>query len=233
MNTLRASITIMTALLMLSPIFATSAPGLSTVVHVEDASGEALPDVVVLLNPGEPYRSVAFLTNRHGEVTVSGLDCKPCLVTAMDPRNLFMSKTTEFNSSTQSVNLRLPVRPIIDRLSDPSAISVVLRVMGANGRPLRDAEIVLHDKSMTMEDNNFTLLKSSEKGLVNLKLPAGEYVVATSVAGSFLETTFQINPAARRDCSEKMTKCLISAAERARFGAVIAVHFSGDGNGTQ
>ncbi len=224
MNTLHTSKT--TAMIMLSAVFATSAPRPSTVVRVEDASGAPLADAVVLVNPGEQYRSLALVTNRGGEATVSDLDCKPCVVTAMDPRHLFASKTTEFESGTPVVSLLLSVRPIIDRVRNLSAVKVTLKITGIGGTPLRDAEIVLRDGLMTMDDNNFMMLKSNQKGLVTAELSPGEYVIATRVAGRFLEATFQINPAARRHCSEEMTKCLISSARRTPPGMLIAVHFS-------
>jgi hypothetical protein len=48
----------------------------STVIRVLDASGvEGIAGVVLLVNPGDARKSVAFVTNAQGEATTHDLQC--------------------------------------------------------------------------------------------------------------------------------------------------------------
>lgn len=206
------------AAILLSTAIAASATARSTVVHVQDSSGAAMADAVVLVNPGERHKSLALVTDRGGDVALPATRCEPCVVTAIDPRQLFQSKTTEIEGNPPLVTLVLPVRPIVDRAGDPTAMKTTLEITAPDGKPLRHARVIIRSQVVTMEDNSFTAVTSGRDGLIALMLPPGDYVAASFMKGGFLEATFQVAPDVQERCSEKRTECLLSAARRAAPG---------------
>src|SRR2546423_4004548 len=58
----------------------------ATIIKVLDATGvEGVAGVVLLINPGDTRKSVAFVTNGRGEAITNGLQCAICTVSAFDP----------------------------------------------------------------------------------------------------------------------------------------------------
>lgn len=202
-------------------------PVRSTVVRVLDPSGAPYADAVVLVNPGHTAHSIALVTDRSGTVTLPRLECKVCLVTAIDPRRLFFDKTTEFESGTASVALTLPgVRPIVDTVTDLAAIHLSVQVKGADGTPLAKQAIVVRKRVGTMEDNTFTVVTTDLEGQISLKLRPGEYVLASLVNGRFLEAPLNLAPAVKRKCSEAESDCYIANVVRNPLPAHLAVRLA-------
>ncbi|MGH9716215.1 MAG: hypothetical protein ACRD4R_05730 [Candidatus Acidiferrales bacterium] len=190
-------------------------PGGSTVIRVTDPSGAPYADAVLLVNPGQPAYSIALVTDRSGTATLPRLNCKVCVVTAMDPRRLFFDKTTEFEGGAPSVTVTLPgVRPIQDIVSEPGAIKVSVQVKGPDGMALADRAVVIRKSVGTMEDNTFGVGSTDRKGRIVLERRPGEYVLASLVNGRFLEATLNLAPAVKRKCSDEESDCYIANVVR-------------------
>lgn len=198
--------------------------GGSTVVRVLDPSGAPYADAVLLVNPGQVAHSIALVTDRSGTATLPRLNCRVCVVTAMDPRRLFFDKTTEVESGTPSVTLALPgVRPVVDVMFDPKAMRVSVQVKGAAGAALVKQAVVVRRKVGTVEDNTFSVGTTDSKGWLSLKLRPGQYVLASLVNGKFLEAPLNLAPAVKRKCSEVEADCYIANARHNPLPVRLAV----------
>lgn len=185
------------------------------VVRVLDPSTAPMAGVVLLVNPGRPLDSLALITDSRGYATLPDLDCKACVITAMDPRRLFFSTTTEFEGEARSVTLVLPVRPVVNILFLPGSIRATVQVNGPDGRPLPGQAVLVRPKVEAMEDNWFYVDTTDHKGRVSIKLRPGEYVLASLVNGKFLEAPLNLALNVKQECSERQVRCLIADAPRA------------------
>jgi hypothetical protein len=204
-------------------------PGGSTVVRVLDASGAPYANAVVLVNPGWYGDSIALVTGRSGTATLPSLDCKVCVVTAIDPRRMFLDKTTEFEGGTPSVTLTLRVRPVIDIMFDPKAIKVDVQVKAPDGKAIAERPVLVRKKVGTMEDNTFSVGRTDRQGRISLKLRPGQYVLASLVSGRFLEAPLNLEPAVKRKCSEVESDCYIANAARHPLPAHLTVRLAPPG----
>jgi hypothetical protein len=194
------------------PVEATSS---SISVRVLDPSQtEGIPGAVVLLNPGDVHKSRAFVTDRSGNVSIPDVDCKFCIVTAMDPRQLFQNATTQFQGGAASVTLVLPVRPIIDTLWQPGSIKLAVRVADRDGSRLPNQAVLVRKEVETIENHSFSVLTTDSRGLITIELPPGEYVLASLVHGEFLEAPLSLDPEVRDKCSKVEARCFLDAAGR-------------------
>jgi hypothetical protein len=204
--------------------------GGSTVIRVLDRSGAPYAGVVVLVNPGWQGDSVALVTGRSGTATLPKLDCKVCVVTAIDPRRMFLDKTTEFEGGTPSVTLALRRRPVIDVVLDPKAVKVDVQVNAPDGRALADRPVVLRKKVGTIKDNAFSVVNTDRKGQISFNLRPGDYVLASLVNGRFLEAPLNLAPAVRRKCSDVESDCYIANVARNPLPAHLAVRLAPPGS---
>jgi len=218
------------ALVMSGGAVSGARPGGSTVVRVLDMSGAPYAGVVVLVNPGWQGDSIALVTDQNGTATLPKLGCKVCVVTAIDPRRMFLDKTTEFEGGTPSVTLALHPRPVIDVMFDPEAVKVDVQVKAPDGKALAEQDVVLRKKVGTIEDNAFSILKTNRKGRISLKLRPGDYVLASFVNGRFLEAPLNLAPTVKRRCSEAESDCYIANVVRNPLPAHIAVRLAPPGH---
>ena len=218
------------ALAMSGVVASGGRPGGPTVVRVLDSSGAPYADAVVLVNPGWHGDSIALVTDRGGRATLPKLDCKVCVVTAMDPRRLFFDKTTEFESGAPSVTMTLRVRPVIDIMFDPKAIKADVQVKAPDGKAIAEQAVVVRKSVGTMADNTFSVGTTDRKGRISLKLRPGEYVLASLVNGRFLEAPLNLASAVKRKCSEAESDCYIANVVRNPLPAHLAVRLAPPGD---
>lgn len=195
----------------LAVILKGSSLGAETVVRVVDPGGTGIADVVLLVNPGASYKSVALVTDAHGKATVPNLGCKVCLVTAMDPRMGFSDKTTEFQAGARSLTMVLGIRPVIDAVP-LGTMKVRIKVQGTDGMPLRHQTVVFRDAVGSMRNNCFYTLSTDSKGMITRWISPGDYVLASLVDGKFLEAPLHFETKIQRECSERAGDCLIAKA---------------------
>ncbi|HUY80765.1 MAG TPA: hypothetical protein VMU92_03495 [Acidobacteriaceae bacterium] len=185
----------------------------STVIRVLDASGvEGIAGVVLLVNPGDARKSVAFVTNAQGEAITHDLQCEICTISAFDPRGLFASRTTEFSSSSSSFSLVMQLRPLIDTVGDPKAVSIELVINDSKGEPLAQKNVVIRPTVMTLENNRVSVQKTDSTGHVNVQLRAGDYTVGVLNGGTASEVRFEIAPT-KKLCSSGRTTCIVATPQ--------------------
>jgi len=180
----------------------------STIIRVLDASGvEGIAGIVLLVNPGDARKSEAFVTNAQGEAITHGLQCEICTVSAFDPRGLFTSRTTEFSSSSSSFSFVMQLRPLIDTVGDPKAVSIELVIHDSKGDPLTQQNVVIRPLVMTLENNRVSVERTDATGRVAVQLRAGGYAVGTLSGGSASEVRFEIMTA-KEHCSGGAVTCI-------------------------
>lgn len=209
----RWEVKLVAAILLAIPALASRPGGGSTTVRVLDPSGAAMAGAVLLVNPRYDIDSLAVITDAQGRATLPALGCRICVITAIDPRRLFLSTTTEFEGGAPSVTLVMPVRPTENRI-DLAAIHVSLRVSDHDGKLLRNRTVVVRNKVETMENNWFSVLTIDSSGRISLELDPGEYVVASPVRGKFLEAPLHLAVGVMRKCSQREGDCLSAYAAR-------------------
>jgi len=188
----------------------------STVIRVLDASGvEGIAGVVLLVNPGDARKSVAFVTNAQGEAITHDLQCEICTISAFDPRGLFASRTTEFSSSSSSVSLVMQLGPLIDTVGDPKAVSIELVINNSKGEPLAQKNVVIRPTVMTLENNRVSVQETDSTGHVNAQLRAGDYAVGVLNGDTASEVRFEIAPA-KEQCSSGTTTCIVASPQSRR-----------------
>jgi hypothetical protein len=182
-----------------------------TVVRVLDASQvEGIAGAVVLINLGSPQDSKAFAADKNGIAYISDLNCSTCVITAIDPRGLFFSKTTEFDRQSSSVTLILQLRPVIDKLGEPGAIFVNIAIHDQSGAAMVNRDIVVRPREMTLtpESNRFYKFTTDSKGQNKARLIPGDYSVAMLVDGKVLEAPSSIAVERSRRCADVEKKRL-------------------------
>jgi hypothetical protein len=188
----------------------------TTVIRVLDASGvEGIAGVVLLVNPGDARKSEAFVTNAQDEAITHGLQCEICTISAFDPRGLFASRTTEFSSSSSSFSLVMQLRPLIDTVGDPKAVSVELVIHDSKGGLLAQQNVVIRPTVMTLENNRVSVQKTDSTGHVNAQLRAGNYAVGVLNGDTASEVGFEIAPA-KEQCSSGTTTCIVASPQSSR-----------------
>jgi hypothetical protein len=199
------------AIWIVSTSIVTMAENTATLVRVLDVTesqGDA--GVVLLVNPDRALNSRAFITDADGRASVPHLNCSICTITAMDPTGSFFDKTTEFDSRSKSVTIILQLRPVIDRVFDPGAIEVSVRVDGPSGEPLPKQQVVFRPTVMTLDANWFFKVTTDPNGMAAAQLPPGEYTVATFLGGKPWEAPFRVAEGNSK-CAEKVRKCIDSS----------------------
>ncbi|HWB95469.1 MAG TPA: hypothetical protein VG672_02170 [Bryobacteraceae bacterium] len=182
----------------------------STLIKVLDASGvEGVAGVVLLVNPGDARTSEAFVTNARGEATANRLRCAICTISAFDPRGLFASRTAEFSSSSSSFSLVLQLRPLIDTVGDPKAVSMELVIHDPKGKPLAQQDVVIRPAVMTLEGNKVSLQRTDTTGRLTVHLRAGQYAVAAVTRDTASEARFEI-VSSKGQCSEGAGTCVVA-----------------------
>lgn len=191
---------------------ASSAQTSSTVIRVLDPSElEGIAGVILLINPGDYRKSRALVTDTKGDATARDLNCAICTVTALDPRGLFVSRTTEFSASSHLFRLVLAIQPLIDIVGDPKAISIDLAINDSKGQPLTQHDVVIRPTLLTLEESNRLFLQSTgPKGHVSVRLRAGTYTVATLNRDTVSEAQFEITTAKER-CSGSTVTCIVAS----------------------
>ncbi len=182
----------------------------STLIKVVDASGvEGVAGIVLLVNPGDARKSEAFVTNTRGEATANGLQCAICTISAFDAHGLFASQTAEFSSSSSSVSLTLQLRPLIDTVDDPKAVSIELVIHDPKGKPLAQQDVVIRPAVLTLEDNRVSLQRTDTTGKLTVHLRAGQYAVAMMSGDVPSEVRFEI-VASKEQCSDRAGTCVVA-----------------------
>lgn len=188
----------------------------STVIRVLDASGvEGIAGVVLLVNPGDARKSVAFVTNAQGEATTHDLQCEVCTISAFDPRGLFASRTTEFSSSSPSLSLVMQLRPLIDTVGDPKAVSIELVIKDSKDEPLAQKNVVIRPTVMTLENNRTSVQRTDSTGHVNVQLRAGDYAVGVLNGDTASDVGFEIVPV-KEQCSSGTATCIVATPQSSR-----------------
>jgi hypothetical protein len=188
----------------------------TTVIRVLDASGvEGIAGAVLLVNPGDARKSVAFVTDAQGEAITHDLQCEICVVSAFDPRGLFSSRTTEFSGSSSSFRMLMQLRPLIDTAGDPKAVFIELVINNSKGEPLVRQNVVIRPTLMTLENNQLSVQRTDAAGHVNAQLRAGHYTVGVLNGNSALEVRFEI-AATREECSGGESTCIVASPQSSR-----------------
>ena len=192
-----------------------SAQDASTLITVRDASGvEGISGVVLLVNPGDSRKSQAVVTNAQGETTVHDLQCQICTISAFDPRGLFLSRTTEFSSSSSSVSLLMQLRPLIEVVGDPNAVSIELVINDPKGQQLVKQSVVIRPTVLTLENNRLSVQETDSKGWVNVHLRAGDYTVGALDDNTVWEGRFVIANT-KEQCSS-IASCIVTSPAASR-----------------
>ena len=196
------------------------------VIRVLDASGvEGIAGVVLLINPGDARKSQAFVTNVRGETITHNLRCEICSISAFDPRGLFASRTTEFSSSSSSFSLVMQLRPLIDTVGDPKAVSVELVINDSKGEPLAQHNVVIRPTLMTLENNRLSVQNTGSAGHVNIQLRAGDYTVGALNGDIALEARFEITTT-KEQCSSGTATCIVASPQSSRRMKPISLQLS-------
>jgi hypothetical protein len=188
----------------------------STIIKVLDASGvEGIAGVILLLNPGDARKSEAFVTNAQGEAITHGLQCEICTISAFDPRGLFVSRTTEFSSSSSSLSLVMQLCPLIDTVGDPKAVSIELVIHNSKGNPLAQQNVVIRPLLITVENNRLSVQRTDATGRVTVQLRAGNYTVGVLDGDRASEVRFEITTA-KEQCSDGAAACIVASPQSSR-----------------
>lgn len=211
--------------------FGSSAQTSSTVIRVLDPSElEGIAGVILLINPGAYRKSQALVTDTKGDATARDLNCAICTVTALDPRGLFVSRTTEFSASSHLFRLVLAIQPLIDIVGDPKAVSIDLAINDSKGQPLTRHDVVIRPTLLTLEESNrLSVQGTGPTGHVNVRLRAGAYTVATLDKDSVSEAQFEISTAKGR-CSSSTVTCIVASPRSSGRMKAISLELS-SGNG--
>lgn len=198
----------------------------STIITVLDASGvEGIAGVVVLVNPGDARKSDAFVTNAQGKAITHGLQCEICTVSAFDPRGLFATRTTEFSSSSSTFSLVMQLRPLIDTVGDPQAVSIELVIHDFKGELLAQQNVVIRPFVMTMEKNRISIQRTDATGRLAVQLRVGEYAVGTLNGGTASEARFEI-ATAKEQCSNGAGTCIVASPQSSHRPKPIVLQLS-------
>ena len=198
----------------------------STVIKVRDASGvEGIAGVVLLVNPGNTQKSRAFVTNAQGEVITHDLQCEICTISAFDPRGLFDSRTTEFSSSSSSFSLVMQLRPLIDTVGDPKAVSLELLINDSKGEPLAQRTVVIRPTILTLENNRLSVQSTGSTGHVNVQLRKGDYTVGVLDGDTVSEARFEI-ATAKEQCTSGTATCIVSSPQSSLRPKLISLQLS-------
>ena len=198
----------------------------STAVKVLDATGvEGIAGVILLVNPGNTQKSRAFITNAQGEAITHDLQCEICTISAIDPRGFFDSRTTEFSSSSSSFSLVLRLRPLIDMVGDPKAVSVDLLIKDSKGQPLTQQSVVIRPTVVTLENNRISVQNTGPAGHVNVQLRSGDYTVGVLNGNSVSEARFKI-ATAKEQCSNGTATCIVASPQSSHRMKPISLQLS-------
>ncbi len=198
----------------------------STAIRVLDASGvEGVAGVVLLINPGDTRKSVAFVTNARGEAIANGLQCAICIISAFDPRGLFSSRTTEFSSSSPSFSFVMQLRPLIDTVGDPKAVSLELVIRDSKGEPVAQQVVVIRPNIVTFEKDQLSMQKTDAAGRISVQLRAGEYAVGILSGGVASEARFEI-ATAKKACVEGAGTCIVASPQSTHHPKAVDIQLS-------
>jgi hypothetical protein len=201
----------------------------ATIIRVLDASGlEGVAGVVLLINPGDTRKSAVFVTNGRGEAITNGLQCAICTVSAFDPRGLFSSRTTEFSSSSLSFSFVMQLRPLIDTVSDPKAVSVELVIRNSKGEAVVQQDVVVRPTLVTLEKNQLSIQKTDAAGRVTVPLRSGEYVVGMLSGGVASEARLAV-ATAKEGCVGGAVTCVIASPQSTRHLKAVDIQLSSVG----
>jgi hypothetical protein len=174
---------------------------------------EGIDGVVLLLNPGNTNKSKVFITDKNGVAYISGFNCSTCTVTAIDPRGMFFSATTEFDRRSSTITLIMEVRPIVDKVGEPGAMETEITIQDSGGIPLPKQDVIVRPREMTLtrESNWFYTDTTDSKGKIRAKLTPGEYTIARLVNGEVWEASFSVIVQRSKRCAEEEKKRIQSS----------------------
>lgn len=198
----------------------------SIVIRVLNASRiEGIAGVVLLVNPGDARQSEALVTDAQGKAITHGLHCEICTVSAFDPRGLFVSRTTEFSSSSTSFSLVMQLRPLIDTVGDPKAVSIELGIYDSKGEPLTWHDVVIRPTMLTLENNRLSIQSTGPNGHVNVELRAGDYTVAALNGDAVSQARFEI-VTAKEQCPSGKVTCILASPQAPRHTKAVSLQLS-------
>lgn len=192
MSALSKRISLATILAFLFTAQLASATDKGTVVHVTDATGEGIADVLLWVTPEKPHASRPFITDKHGVAHLPDFACKVCLIAALDPKGLFVNKTSEFSGGTPSLTLTLQVKPIIDHVDVSKAETARIKVEDSQGRPLRNQTVVIRQRNAALQKHWAWWLTTDASGITQTRIDPGSYVLATVINEKPQEGILQI-----------------------------------------
>jgi hypothetical protein len=206
--------------------FALFAQTPSTVIRVLDPSElQGIAGVILLINPGDNRKSQALITDATGEAIAHDLNCVICAITAIDPRGLFVSRTTEFSGSSPHLRFVLAIRPLIDIVGDPRASPINIAINNSKGQPLVEHDVVIRPTVMTLENNRISIQKTGSDGRVILLLRAGDYTVGAMNGDVIAETRFEV-VASKDRCPSATVTCIVASPQSSRRMKPISLQLS-------
>ncbi len=203
----------------------------STAIRVLDASGvEGIGGVVLLVNPGDARKSEAFVTNGRGEAITHDLQCEICIISAFDPRGLFASRTTEFSSSSSSFSLVMQLRPVVDTVGDPKAVSLELVMSDSKGELLAQQNVVIRPTVVTLENNRLSVQRTDSGGHLKTQLRAGDYTIGVLTGDVTSDVRFEITTE-KEQCSGSTVTCIVASPQSARHLKPVRLQLPSTGQG--
>jgi hypothetical protein len=179
---------------------------------------EGVSGAILLVNPGINGRSKAFIADEQGFARIPYLHCSPCVITAIDPTGLFISRSTEFDGHSASIKLILPIRPHYEMVGTPGAVPISMVVTNSDGTLMVNSKVIIHPQEivLTPESNWFWTATTDSKGQIKDELPPGEYILAKFENGKVWETPFSVAPEIEQKCAYAKETCINSLAKKSK-----------------
>ena len=165
-------------------------------IHVQDGTGEALKDQLVIVQPLEKYGEVfRVLTDESGNIPIRDLSPGYYRLIVTDPYGLWETKIREFaiNSGPANLVVNLPPMPthgygdrVIVNTSGNPPRTLTVQFVDEEGKPVSDVRFLVRN-----EDLDFaTWYQSDSKGMKEVELPSEPITLVALWNGNLTTKTF-------------------------------------------
>jgi len=122
-------------------------------------------------------------------------------------------------------SLVIQLRPLIDTVGDPKAVSIELVIKDSKGEPLAQHNVLIRPTVMTLESNLLSIHNTGSTGHVNVQLRAGNYTVGVLNGDTVSEARFEITTA-KEQCSSGTATCIVASPQSSRRMNPISLQLS-------
>jgi hypothetical protein len=119
----------------------------------------------------------------------------------------------------------MQLRPLIDVVGDPKAVSVELLINDSKGQPLTQHVVVIRPTVVTLENNRISVQNTSSTGHVNVQLRKGDYTVGALNGDILSEARFEI-ATAKEQCSSGTATCIVASPQSSRRMKPVSLQLS-------